>query len=130
MGGTRAAGDLLIHHDDVWSLDLDHIDYLRHLAINDERFLSEALADTEADALNPKQLALARFAALVATGGSGASFAAAADAATRAGVTDAELVHVIVAALPVIGSPKAVAAAQHLSVALELDAESFVADGT
>jgi 4-carboxymuconolactone decarboxylase len=118
-----------VHHDDVWRLDLDHIDYLRHLAVNDERLLGDAPPPAGIGALAPRQLALARFAALVATGGSGASFAAGADAATRAGVTDAELVDVIAAVLPVVGSPRAVAAAQHLSMALELDVESFVADG-
>ncbi|MGX5695828.1 carboxymuconolactone decarboxylase family protein [Agromyces soli] len=107
---------------------MDHIDYLRHLAVNDERLL-DAPAPAGIGALAPKQLALARFAALVATGGSGASFAAAVDAATRAGVTDGELVDVIAAVLPVAGSPRAVAAAQHLSMALELDVEAFVADG-
>jgi alkylhydroperoxidase/carboxymuconolactone decarboxylase family protein YurZ len=119
--GVRRA----IHHDDDWSLDLDHIDYLRHLSVCDV----QALAAPGLDALSPRQLAIVRFAALVGTGGSSASFAAAADEAIRSGVTDAELVDAIAGALPIVGSPRAVAAAQHLAVALELDLETFV-DGS
>jgi alkylhydroperoxidase/carboxymuconolactone decarboxylase family protein YurZ len=95
------------------------------MAIHDLGVLGEALArsdDLEAP-LKPREAALSRLAATVATGGSDASFSAAADDAISAGVTVRELVDALLAVVPVVGLPRAAAAAQHLIVALDLEDE-------
>lgn len=105
---------------------MDHIEVLRRLAVADDRLASDVFAEQAPSPLPARPRAIAAFAALVGVGGTDASFAAAADAAVRAGVSAEELVDVIVCAIPVVGAPRAVAAAQHLSVALGLDLETFV----
>ncbi|GAA1782209.1 hypothetical protein [Agromyces lapidis] len=105
---------------------MDHLELLRRLAIDDDRLSGEGVAESEAGPLRSKPLALARLGALCGVGGTDASFSSAADAAIRAGSTAPELVQLIVSLVPVIGMPRAVAAAQHLAVALGLDLETFV----
>jgi len=107
---------------------MDHIEVLRRLALADDRLSSDAFAEQAPIPLGAKPVAIARLAALVGVGGTDASFAATADAAVRAGASAEELVHVIICTVPVVGVPRAVAAAQHLSVALGLDLETFVSD--
>ncbi|MFE6964399.1 carboxymuconolactone decarboxylase family protein [Agromyces sp. NPDC057679] len=104
---------------------MDHLELLRRLAIDDDRLSGEGLPEP-AGPLGPKSLALARLGALCGVGGTDASFSSAVDGAIRAGSTAAELVQLIVAVAPVVGMPRAVAAAQHLAVALDLDLETFV----
>ncbi|MCD5348326.1 hypothetical protein PX701_10605 [Agromyces sp. H3Y2-19a] len=105
---------------------MDHIEALRRLAIADERLSSEVFGEPDTSSLTAKSLALSRLGALAGVGGTDASFAAVADAAVRAGASTAELVHVVVGVVPIVGAPRAVAAAQHLAVALGLDLETFI----
>jgi 4-carboxymuconolactone decarboxylase len=102
---------------------LDHTEQLRRLAINDTRFAERCLrgAGGGSTGLDPKTLALARLAALVAVGGSGPSFGAHADAAVSAGATAAEIVEVLVGVVPTVGFPRAVAAAPKVGTALGYD---------
>ncbi|HEY1105979.1 MAG TPA: carboxymuconolactone decarboxylase family protein [Agromyces sp.] len=109
---------------------MDHIELLRRLANADDRLSSAAFAEESTDPLGAKTHAIACLAALVGIGGTDASYAVATDAAVRAGVSTEELVHVITCTLPVVGVPRAVAAAQHLSVALGLELETFVSGDT
>lgn len=105
---------------------MDHLELLRRLAIDDDRLSGENLAEPLAGPLSQKAFALARIGALCGVGGTDASFSSAVDAAIRAGATAVELVQLIAALVPIIGMPRAVAAAQHLAVALGLDLETFV----
>ena len=105
------------------SRDLDHTDQLRCLAIGDARFVEDHAggAAIESGGLDPKTLALAQLAALVAVGGPVPSFGAQADAAVDAGATAAEIVEVLVGVISVVGLPRAVAAAPRLALALGYD---------
>lgn len=105
---------------------MDYIDHLRRLSIHADELAPESTSVAAADELAPRDRAIARFAALVAIGGTDASFAAAVEAAVRARVSARELVHVILGVATVVGTPRAVSAAQHLIVALELDVDTFV----
>ena len=105
---------------------MDHLELLRRLAIDDDRLANERFAESDRGPLDPRSLALARLGALCGVGGTDASFSSSADAAIRAGSTAPELVQLVVSLVPVIGMPRAVAAAQHLAVALGLDLETFV----
>jgi 4-carboxymuconolactone decarboxylase len=110
--------------------DLDHTEQLRRLAINDAGFAERCLrgADAASARLDPKTLALVRFAALVAVGGSGPSFGAHADAAVSAGATAAEIVEVLVGVVPTVGLPRVVAAAPKVGMALGYDINGALED--
>ena len=84
---------------------MDYTERLRCLAINDARLAEDwvGAARVEADALDPKTLALVRLAALVAVGGAVPSFGAHADAAVSAGATAAEIVEVLIGVIPIVG---------------------------
>lgn len=105
---------------------MDHIEALRRLAIADDRLTSSEFGEPDTGSLTAKSLALARFGALAGVGGTDASFCAVTDAAVAAGASSAEMVHVILGVVPIVGAPRAVAAAQHLAVALGLDLETFI----
>jgi 4-carboxymuconolactone decarboxylase len=109
---------------------LDHTEQLRRLAINDAGFTEHCLrgADAGSAGLDPKTLALARLAALVAIGGSGPSFGAHADAAVSAGATAAEIVDVLVGVVPTVGLPRVVAAAPKVGMALGYDVDGALED--
>jgi len=109
---------------------LDHTEQLRRLALNDRGFAEQCLSGTGAGSacIDPKTLALARLAALVAVGGSGPSFGAHADAAVSAGASAAEIVEVLVGVVPTVGLPRAVAAAPKVSFALGYDIDSALED--
>jgi alkylhydroperoxidase/carboxymuconolactone decarboxylase family protein YurZ len=104
---------------------VDYTDRLRRLAINDERLGEDDLGDLGGgfDGLDPKCLALARVAALVAVGGAEPSFGSQADAAVSAGATPSEIVDVLVGIIPVVGLPRVVAAAPKVAMALGYDIE-------
>ena len=109
---------------------MDHTEQLRCLAINDEGFTQRCLraADDEGSGLDRKTLALVRFAALVAVGGSVPSFGAHADAAVGAGASAAEIVQVIVGIVPTVGLPRVVAAAPDVAMALGYDINGALED--
>ena len=102
---------------------LDYTDRLRSLAIGEP--LTELVdgRDLEAGSLDPRTLALARLAALVAVGGAEPSYGTHADAAFDAGATAAEMVDLLIGLLPVVGLPRVVAAAPKLALALGYDTE-------
>lgn len=100
---------------------MDHIETLRRLANHDPGILAQSVArDPAGSPLPQRDVALARLAATVATGGSAASYSVAVDAAISAQLTVPELVDVLVALTPIVGLPRAVSAAQHVLVALDL----------
>ncbi len=103
---------------------MDYTDRLRSLALNDAR-LAEDLTGTHVECreLDPKTLALARLAALVAVGGGRSSYGAHADAAVDAGASADEIVDVLFGVVPVIGLPRVVAAAPNLAMALGYDTD-------
>lgn len=104
---------------------MDYMDRLRRLAINDERLVDDDLGDDGAglENLDPKTLALARVAALVAIGGPEPSFGSQTDAAVSAGATPDEIVDVLVGIIAVVGVPRVVAAAPKLAMALGYDVD-------
>lgn len=106
-------------------LALDYTERLRRLAINDARFVEDDIGGVGAGVgsrrLDPKTLALARLAALVAVGGSVPSYGAQADSAVSAGATPTEIVDVLVGVIPIVGLPHVVAAAPGLALALGFD---------
>ncbi len=108
---------------------MDYTDRLRRLAVHDQQAVAEMICQTgcespmAASALDARTLALVRLAALVAAGGAVPSYGAHADAAIDAGATAEEIVDVLVAVLPVVGLPCAVAAAPKLALALGQDVD-------
>ena len=104
---------------------MDYMEVLRRLAINDEHFAEEYVSGcgVKPVALDPKSLALARLAALVAVGGAVPSFGVEVDAAVGAGATAVEIVDVLVGVVPVVGLPIVVSAAPRLALALGYDVE-------
>jgi 4-carboxymuconolactone decarboxylase len=101
---------------------VDHTEVLRLLAISGAG-TAEVGPLGPPDALDPKTLALARLAALVAVGGAEPSYGAETDAAVSSGATPAEIVAVLVGVLPVVGMARVVAAAPLLGLALGYDTE-------
>ena len=102
---------------------MEYTDRLRLLALNDSRCAPAYEDDTILDSavLDPKTIALIRLAALVSVGGAVASYGALANAAVDAGATAAEIVDVLVGVIPVVGLPRAVAAAPALALAVGYD---------
>jgi 4-carboxymuconolactone decarboxylase len=102
---------------------VDYTDVLRSLAIEDPQFAVHlAKRDKTALAvLDPKTVALARIAALVAIGGALPTYSALTDAAIGMGATPEEIVEVLVAIVPTVGLPRAVSAAPNVAMALGYD---------
>jgi alkylhydroperoxidase/carboxymuconolactone decarboxylase family protein YurZ len=97
---------------------------LRLLAINGAAVDVDARRCLESPTLDAKTIALTRVAALIAVGGAVASYDAQSDEALANGATPAELVDVLEAVIPVVGLPRAVAAAPSLALALGYDIEN------
>jgi 4-carboxymuconolactone decarboxylase len=72
-------------------------------------------------ALDPKTVALARLAALIAMGGPVPSYSELVDAAVDVGATPTDTVDVLVAIVDIVGSPRAADAAPKLAMALGFD---------
>ena len=102
---------------------MDYTERLQRLAIGDAHFLNDEVDrfSSEPGGLDAKTLALVRLAALIAVGGAGASYGAQADDAIGAGATPTEIVDVLVGVIPVVGSPRVVAATPKLALALGYD---------
>lgn len=103
---------------------------LQRLAIGDAHFLDDE-ADwigNEPGGLDAKTLALVRLGALVAIGGAEPSYGVQTDAAVDAGATAVEIVDVLVAVIPVVGSPRVVAATPKLALALGHDVNEAMED--
>jgi alkylhydroperoxidase/carboxymuconolactone decarboxylase family protein YurZ len=107
------------------------IELLRRLALNDEQAVRRAVSAGEVEytgALEPKAAALVRLGALLAVGAATASCRVTVDVARASGATDEEIVAVLVAVAPVVGSARLVAAAPQLALAIDYDVEDADAD--
>lgn len=96
---------------------------LRRLAVNDPSVVEEEFSLTELGTLDPRTLALARLAALVAVGGAEPSFGEQVTTAISAGASADDIVDVLIGIASVVGLPRVVAAAPSLALALGFDVE-------
>jgi 4-carboxymuconolactone decarboxylase len=98
---------------------------LRRLALNDEAALEAALhvslSDSPASGLDEKSSALVRLAGLIGVRSSAASYEWGVAAALAAGATDEEVVGVLLAVAPVVGSPRVTCASADIARALGHD---------
>jgi alkylhydroperoxidase/carboxymuconolactone decarboxylase family protein YurZ len=109
------------------------IELLRRLALNDEHAVRRAVSERPGElgytnALEPKAAALVRLGALLSVGAATASCRVTVDVARAAGASDEEIVAVLVAVAPVVGSARLVAAAPRLALAIDYDVEDVDAD--
>jgi alkylhydroperoxidase/carboxymuconolactone decarboxylase family protein YurZ len=107
---------------------VDYTERLQRFATGEAHFPDNEVAGIRDDSagLDAKTLALVRLAALVAVGGAGPSYCAQADAAVGAGATVVEIVDVLVGVIPVVGSPRVVAATPKLALGLGYDVNDAV----
>jgi 4-carboxymuconolactone decarboxylase len=110
---------------------MDAEELLRRLALNDQNVVRSAVgADAcsfgDGRELDAKTSALVRLAALLSLGAATSSCRAIVDAARGAGATDAEIVGVLVAVAPAVGSARLVGAAPRLALAIDYDVEDVV----
>ena len=99
---------------------------LRRIAINDPTFLERILvADPSmVERLAPHDQALVRIGVLVALDGPSSAFEYATSAALAAGASPDELVDVLIATAPLVGSAHVVSAAPRLARALGYDLDA------
>jgi 4-carboxymuconolactone decarboxylase len=103
---------------------------LRRLALNDEKLVGSVLARTAGEgpvpALDPKTEALVQVGALLSVGASTASLRWTVELAQATGVTDEEILGVLVAIGPAVGLARVVAEAPRLALAMgyEIDEEA------
>ena len=113
-------------------LAVDYFDWLRRVAINDDRLFGEFIGAADWPAfdsvLDPKTRTLVRLAAMIAVGAAGPSFGAQVDTAVSAGATAAEIVDVLISVVPIVGYPRVVAAAPELALALGHDVNEDLED--
>jgi len=102
---------------------LDYTEVLRRMAKSDARFADGCVFGPTRTELDPKTLALARLAALIAVGGAVPSYGTETNSAVTAGASAAEIVDVLVGVVPVVGLPSVVAAAPSLAMALGYDVD-------
>jgi 4-carboxymuconolactone decarboxylase len=103
----------------------DHEDLLRRLALSDEDAASETLAiggDGPPD-LDPKTRALIQLAGLIAVSSASASYQSGVALAHAAGASDDEVVAVLMAVAPVVGTARVVAAAADMALSLGYDVD-------
>ena len=97
-----------------------HEEKLRRLSMNDtERVLHLPLV-----ALDRKTRAMLDLAVLIAVDGPGTAFETTAGMALAAGATEDELVEILIAAAPLVGTAHVVAAAPKLGLAIGYDVEA------
>jgi 4-carboxymuconolactone decarboxylase len=105
-------------------------DSIRRLSLHDQRYLdgvqSADPVRSEAARLDARGRSLGRMAALFALDASESSYGWAASSALASGVTADELVELLIALAPVIGSARVVAAAPKLGLALGYDVEADI----
>ncbi|WP_338748136.1 carboxymuconolactone decarboxylase family protein [Janibacter alittae] len=102
---------------------MDYAEQLRHLA------LDNLDAVTPLGTLDAKTGSLVRLGALVTVLAGVPSIRVEIDAAVGAGATEAEIVGVLDALLPVVGRPRVVAAAPKVALALGYDVDTFQLPG-
>lgn len=105
---------------------------LRMLAMSDEGCIDEVLSmqsdDAEAAGLDGRSFALVRLGALLALDAASSSYQATVASALAAGATTEEVVGVLVAVAPVVGTARVVAAAPEIGIALGYDVEAAFED--
>jgi len=101
-------------------------DRLRQLAVSDALLSDIPPASAVTGHADAKTLALARLAALIAIGAADPSFGEQADAAVSAGADADEIVDVLVGVAAVVGTPRVVAAAPQIALALGYDIDDDV----
>lgn len=94
---------------------------LRRLALNAPDVIEGDLGFLDSVAIDGKDMALARLAALVAIGGAEPSFDELTDAAMSAGASADEIVDLLVGLRTVVGLPRVVEAAPKLALAFGYD---------
>ena len=109
---------------------VDDIDRLRRLSFNQTAADAHAPAGAAADwlepSLDPKTVALVRLGALVGMGGGAIpSLGALTDAALDAGASVSDVVDVLLAVLPIVGTARVVAAAPRLALTLGHDTDDI-----
>jgi 4-carboxymuconolactone decarboxylase len=115
---------------------MDAEELLRRLALNDQNVVRSAvgtgsLSLSGGPELDAKTSALVRLAALLSLGAATSSCRTTVEVARGAGATDAEIVGVLVAVAPAVGSARVVGAAPRLALAIDYDVEDVaeVCDG-
>jgi 4-carboxymuconolactone decarboxylase len=111
---------------DGQAVKAEHEDLLRKLALNEEGVLTSLLGTELVDGepgLDAKTAALVRLAGLVAVGSAPASYQWCVTSALAAGASDAEVVAVLAALAPIVGSVRVNSAAPEVALAIgcELD---------
>lgn len=99
-------------------------DRLRRLVIHGFDMPEQRGCIEETSSQDPKTLALARLAALIAVGGSVSSYSELTDAAVGSDATPDDCVDVLVEIVQIVGVPRVVEAAPKLALALGYDIES------
>jgi alkylhydroperoxidase/carboxymuconolactone decarboxylase family protein YurZ len=107
---------------------MNHQDCLRLLALNDAALIDECTKNAVhvAPALSDRDVALVRLGAMVAIGAATASYGELVDAALDAGITEAEIVDVLLRAVQIVGVPRIVAETPKLALAIGYDVEAAV----
>jgi 4-carboxymuconolactone decarboxylase len=103
---------------------------LRRLALRDDRYVEELLADDRARraaaGIDERTHALVSLGALIAMNAAPPSYMCAVEHALAAGATHDEIVGTLIAVLPTVGVTRVVSAAPNLALALGYDiAEAF-----
>ena len=109
----------------------DHETKLRRLAIHDERLYGQALCGSDTDpprSLDARSSDIARLAALIASDAPETTYAPVISAGLGDGLTPDELVDVLIAVIPIVGSARAGSAAPRLAAALDYDLERGLED--
>lgn len=96
---------------------------LRSLALNDIGRAAAIPCDAD-PTLDPRIRAMVEIAALIAMDGPATAFQAAADSALAAGASEDELVDILMATLPTVGSAHVVASAPKMAIALGYDIDA------
>lgn len=97
-------------------------EFLRRLALNEEGVLATVLGarlDERDDGLDDRTRALTRLAALIALDSGSASYQWGVAAAHAAGASDEDILAVVAAVSPIVGSLRTAAAMAEVAVALE-----------
>jgi 4-carboxymuconolactone decarboxylase len=103
----------------------DHEETLRKLAIRDDAYIDRVLGDDrknlDESGLDEKTHALVRVAGLIAIDAAPPSYMWTVESALAYGATNEEIVGVLIAVMPAVGSGRVVSAAPRLSLALGYD---------
>jgi alkylhydroperoxidase/carboxymuconolactone decarboxylase family protein YurZ len=110
----------------------EHEETLRKLAIRDDAYIDRILGDDrrnlDESGLDEKTHALVRIAGLVAIDAAPPSYMWTVESALAHGATNEEIVGVLVAVMPAVGSGRIVSAAPRLSLALGYDVAAGLED--